>query len=199
MNRNEARRIVERNTYLHTAEKAALYDLLLRADNWDCAIPDQYSPKMPELARGVALKSRAVQYLLRHLDLHGWLTVKPGRGRGHKSTYVLLPRTPDDACRCEKAQASAAFGSRKGATNDTKKVQSASALSQVDPSSAQKAMKGRKVKGTADDDQPSDGETLAGEPKVVPFTRRIGHRTPPPDWSRWPEDTQGAMLRGRQP
>jgi hypothetical protein len=203
VNRNEARRRVEKASYLHTTEKAILYNLLLRADNGDCAVPHQYTPTEPELAQCVALKVRALQYALKHIDHHGWLDVQPGSGRGNKSTYLLLPRVPDDACHCRKAQRSAPFSAGKGAISDTEKVQSATASSQVNPSSALKAMKGEKVKGAVNDDELSDDglsdERPAEDPNVVPFTRRIGHRTPKPDWSRWPEDTQGAELRGRRP
>lgn len=103
MTRNEAERLVERSR-LKSGERAVMHALLRRADNRTCEIPDQFAPKrQKELAQQAGLSERQTRRVLRHLELHGWLSVKSGLGSGNKtSCYRLFPRTPDQKCSCAK-------------------------------------------------------------------------------------------------
>lgn len=78
MTRNAAERLVEQSP-LKPGERAVMHALLRRADNRTCEIPDRFAPeRQGVLARWAGLSERQTRRVLRHLELHGWLSVESG-------------------------------------------------------------------------------------------------------------------------
>lgn len=103
MKRSEAERILRSTTWTTHTERALLWLLLSRSDNFTCEIEAKYAPhSRDELARWAGLSVRQLQRIMPHLERHGWLDVTRGNGRGKGSKYRLVPREPDMACECPK-------------------------------------------------------------------------------------------------
>lgn len=101
MNRGSAERAVAESS-LTMAETLTMLQLLRRAHNDTLEVPDWRTPTLPQLAFEVRVSLSTVRRLLKHLGLHTWVKVVPGRGRGHKSTYLLLPAgVAGDPCDCK--------------------------------------------------------------------------------------------------
>jgi hypothetical protein len=110
----EAGLAMKRCGYLQPSERLVFLTLLEHADNSDCAIPERMTPTLAQLGDWTALDRRTVQRSIQHLDQHKWLAREPGRGRGHRSGYRLVPVDPDGECRCEKAAPRHPLSRRKG-------------------------------------------------------------------------------------
>lgn len=151
MKRNDAGRIVKRCAYLAPTDKLVFLMLLEGADNTNCTVPDYMTPTTPELAVWTSLSLATVKRSIRHLELHGWLQRDPGRGRGRKSTYGLVPREPDACCGCEKVSLRALSDESKGVTPE--------------PFMDTKGVTGDKKRGHLEQEKGSDD---LGTPQVSP-------------------------------
>ena len=100
MNKNEADKLVRGCRYLTPGQRLVFLTLLGRVDYATCELPERFTPTLAELAGWTGLAEKSVKRSLAHLDAHGWVGREVGRGRGHKSRYELLPRTPDPQCGC---------------------------------------------------------------------------------------------------
>lgn len=116
MKRSTAGHRVKQCAYLTSSEKHVLLTLLEVAQNDDCTLLDRWTPSVSTLSVQTSLSLATVKRAMRHLELHGWLSRKPGMGRGHKSSYALLPREPDALCPCEKGSPRTPCESTKGLT-----------------------------------------------------------------------------------
>lgn len=147
MNRGSAERAVAESD-LSMAETLTMMMLLRRAHNDTLAVPDWRTPSLPQLAAEVRVTVRWQQLLLKHLGRHRWVKVAPGCGRGHKSTYALLPEgVAGDPCSCRKRRnPSSPFPSRKGELGQQERVNSTGATPQASPRIAPRAHQGEEVK-----------------------------------------------------
>lgn len=97
-----------RDSALSAAEKLVMLSLLSRAENEDCTLPARYTPTERQLAGNASLSLLRVKDVLRHLRRHGWLDVRPGRGRppldkrkktlSRRSFYILFPGSAPEPC-----------------------------------------------------------------------------------------------------
>src|SRR5262245_26118743 len=90
MNRGSAERAVAESS-LPMAETLTMMMLLRRAHNDTLTVPDWRTPSLPQLGAEVRVSLSTIRRLLTHLERHSWVKRSAGRGRGHKSTYALLP------------------------------------------------------------------------------------------------------------
>lgn len=137
MNRNAAGMRVKRCPYLTAAERLVFFALLEVADNADCRVPVTMTPTVPTLAAWTHLGRTTVKRATHHLASHGWLHCEPGKGRGNRSTYALVPREPDPACLCEKGPPRTPLAVVKGSTETPKRVQIEQEKGPTAPVSAQ--------------------------------------------------------------
>jgi hypothetical protein len=114
---------VKRCDYLTAAERLVFLALLEVANNVDCVVPDNMTPTVPTLAGWTHLGRTTVKRATNHLASHGWLVCEPGRGRGNRSTYALVPREPDPACQCLKGPQRTPLVVAKGSNETPKRVQ----------------------------------------------------------------------------
>lgn len=88
-----------RDASMPVVERFTMMMLLRRAHNDTLEVPPWRTPTVPALAAEVGVGRREMQYVLVHLDHHHWLKHVPGRGRGRRSVYTLLPDgTPGTPC-----------------------------------------------------------------------------------------------------
>lgn len=113
MNRGSAERAVGA-AGLTVAEKLMMMMLLRRAHNDTCEVPDWRTPPVPQLGAEVRLDVRRTYRVLAHLERHGWIKRVAGNGRGHKSTYILLPDGVPQPCDCTKLALRAILYGKKG-------------------------------------------------------------------------------------
>lgn len=119
MKRGEADWAVKHCGYLSATDKAVFWALLEPADNDTCVLPDRFTPSLGELARWTSLGVSSVKRALAHLADHGWLLREVGNGRGHKSSYRLVPYAPDADCHCVKGSTVTPLRVAKEPTVDT--------------------------------------------------------------------------------
>jgi hypothetical protein len=143
------------------AETLAAMMLLRRADNDTCIVPDKYTPTLPKLAAECRLDVRRLRRKLAHLELHGFVKYTPGRGRGHKSSYVLMPDGPpspcppdcpgrdrdDDRPRSKRGRGKPSFDFTKGGAESAEKGARSFASSQVSADNALRAPRGKGGEG----------------------------------------------------
>lgn len=99
MRRSDAGKLLKHNRYLTISERVVFLLLLEGADNLTCDLPAKMAPNSRvELAQWAGLSSRQVQRVFKHLEGHGWVGLARGNGRGQRTRYVLVPRTPDPDC-----------------------------------------------------------------------------------------------------
>jgi hypothetical protein len=159
VNRNAAERAVAESG-LSMAETLTMMMLLRRADNDTLIVPERFTPSQDTLAAEVRVSVRWLQLLLKHLGQHDWIKVVPGRGRGHKTTYALLPeKVKPPPCDCrkrrtavhpssrEKANRETPFTAGKGELGQTEKAKSAHTEPQVSVVIPLRASKGEGVRG----------------------------------------------------
>jgi hypothetical protein len=155
VNRGSAERAVAESG-LPMAETLTMMMLLRRAHNDTLAVPDWRTPALPQLAGEVRVDVRRVRRLLAHLERHGWVKRLAGRGRGRKSTYVLLPAP--GSCDCHEKRVSQPpitdrkggletpfCGQGKGVWEAQEKGAKPAASSQVSPGIAPRAHQGEGV------------------------------------------------------
>ena len=123
VNRGSAERAVAESD-LPMDETLTMMMLLRRAHNDTLAVPDWRTPALPQLAAEVRVSVSTIRRRLAHLERHGWVKVAPGRGRGHKSTYALLPAgAAPGPCDCLKGVTQAKpFSAVKGVRGNAEKV-----------------------------------------------------------------------------
>jgi hypothetical protein len=146
VNRGRAERAVAESD-LSMAETLTMMMLLRRAHNDTRAVPGWRTPALPQLAAEVRVTVRWQRELLIHLGRHGWVKVAPGCGRGHKSTYALLPGgVAGDPCNCRKrGTKKPPLRREKGNWDGTEKGNSANGKPQVTPDVAPRAHQGGRV------------------------------------------------------
>lgn len=156
MNRGSAERAVAESD-LSMAEKLTMMMLLRRAHNDTLEVPDWFTPSMPQLAAEVTISVRWLQILLKHLELHGWVKVVAGTGRGHKSVYSLVPGADPGRCDCtkrrtqvhplrrEKGNRATPFTERKGELGHAERANSNGAKPQVSRGFAPRVTEGEGV------------------------------------------------------
>jgi hypothetical protein len=123
VNRGRAERAVAESD-LSMDETLTMMMLLRRAHNDTLAVPDWRTPTLPQLAAEVRVSVSTIRRRLEHLELHGWVKRSAGRGRGHKSTYALLPvGMAPGPCGCLKGVTRVKpFTAVKGVRGDREKV-----------------------------------------------------------------------------
>jgi hypothetical protein len=96
--------------------------LLRRAHNDTLEIPPWYTPSLPQLAREVRTDVKRAKVVRADLAQHRWLKFAPGRGRGHKTDYLLLPdgEPGDSYCRKEGSTAPLLQAEKRGVTGNRK-------------------------------------------------------------------------------
>lgn len=124
MKRSTAGHRVKQCSYLTSSEKHVLLTLLEVAQNDDCTLLDRWTPTVAALSIQTSLSLATVKRAMRHLEQHGWLCRRSGQGRGHKSSYALLPREPDALCSCEKGSQRTPCVATKGLTMSHKRAHS---------------------------------------------------------------------------
>ena len=158
VNRGSAERAVE-DSDLPMAETLTMMMLLRRAHNDTLTVPDWRTPSLPQLAAAVRVDVRRVRRLLAHLERHGWVKRSAGHGRGHKSTYALLPGgVAGDPCSCRKrgtgeppidrqkrGSGNPLLRTEKGVWEAQEKGVKLAASSQVSPGIAPRAHQGGRV------------------------------------------------------
>jgi len=147
MNRGGAERAVAESN-LSMAETLTMMMLLRRAHNDTLAVPDWRTPSQPQLAAEVRVSVSTIRRRLAHLERHGWVKRVPGRGRGHKSTYALLPGgVAPGSCDCRKGVTQVKpFSAVKGVTQvNLEKVSNGYTKPQVAPDIAPRAHQGGRV------------------------------------------------------
>jgi hypothetical protein len=150
VNRGSAERAVAQSD-LPMAETLTMMMLLRRAHNDTLTVPDWRTPSLPQLAAEVRITERWQRELLTHLERHGWVKVAPGRGRGHKSTYALLPgNAVPGPCDCRKrGTGKPPLQAEKGNSDVPEKGNSTATEPQATPGIAPRAHQGGRVnKGT---------------------------------------------------
>jgi helix-turn-helix protein len=147
MNRGGAERAVAESN-LSMAETLTMMMLLRRAHNDTLAVPDWRTPSQPQLAAEVRVSVSTIRRRLAHLERHGWVKRVPGRGRGHKSAYALLPGgVAPGPCDCRKGVTQVKpFSAVKGVTQvNLEKVSNGYTKPQVAPDIAPRAHQGGRV------------------------------------------------------
>src|SRR5207253_10353553 len=91
MRRGEAwKPLREHGGWMRLSERAVFYALLERSDNADCSIPAHMTPGLAQLAEACCCSKSTVALALEHLEAHGWVTRKRGKGgRSRKTRYQL--------------------------------------------------------------------------------------------------------------
>jgi hypothetical protein len=143
VNRAQAERAVEESDQA----EALMMMLLRRAHNDTLTIPDWRTPALPQLAAAARVSTSTARRRLAHLEKHGWVKRGAGRGRGHKSTYALLPEgvTPS-RCDCLKGVTQMEpFQAGKGVKTAPEKVSNGPAKPQVTPDIAPRDVQGEGI------------------------------------------------------
>lgn len=136
---------------LSMAETLTMMMLLRRAHNDTLAVPAWRTPTLPQLAAEVRVSVRHQRRLLIHLSRHEWAKVISGRGRGHKSTYSLLPGgVVPGPCDCSKrGHGNPLLRREKGTWGAPEKGTSARTKAQASNGIAPRGHQGERVKGEA--------------------------------------------------